>query len=80
MGRWDRPCGGSKDALYNQKWINFTGLVLDGCNLIVETYIGCRCWFQRFGGRYFTNEVLSIESDIGEESNEMFGDVNGVVF
>ena len=69
----------SKNAVYNQKLINQYCLVSDGCDYVLLTYGGCRYWFQRFGCRYFTKEDLSIEFDIGEESGEVIGDVNGVI-
>ena len=46
----------SKNALYNQKWIYQYCLVMDGCDYVLLTHSGCdgRCWFEGFGGRYFT--------------------------
>ena len=54
---------------------------MDGCDYVLLTHSGCdgRCWFEGFGGRYFTLEDLSVEFDVGEESSEVIGDVNGVV-
>ena len=55
----DRLCGVreghflSKDALYNQKWINRYCLISDGHDNVLLTHGGCRCWYWRFGGRYF---------------------------
>ena len=70
-----------KDALYNQEWINWYCLISDGRDYVLLTHGGWngRCWFGRFGGRYFTQEDLSIEFDVGEESSEVIGDVDGVV-
>ena len=54
---------------------------MDGCDYVLLTHSGCdgRCWFGGFGGRYFTYEDLLVEFNVGEESNEVIGDVDGVV-
>ena len=55
---------------------------MDGCDYVLLTHSGSdgRCWFGGFGGRYFTSEDLPVEFDVGEESDEVIGDVDAVVF